>query len=116
MAFDFGGLASGIGSLAGIAGDIYSLTAKPPKQAVKAYTGPIRTPGYDFLGGTLTRRSPALASGFNQQRAALSGLQSQIGAPGTGALSNAGINAIRQAAARAAGNLRAQQAKRGVQG
>lgn len=121
-----GNVLTGIGSLAGAAGDIASIFKKPKAspdsqlslEAAKLhapFTGLISTPQYQFGGGVLTRRNNDFLTGQRRLRSDIQGLRSQI-APGFGKLTQTGVNAIRQRAAEAAGNLRSNLAQRGLLG
>lgn len=116
-----GSYLSGAADLAGAAGDIYSIFRKPPGQGTDpanyGFRGLISTPGYNFGGGVLTRREgPAAArAGLQGVQSKIQGLQGEV-RPGFGRLTESGVQAIRQRAAEASGNLRANLARRGLAG
>lgn len=115
---NFGGIASGVGSLIGAAGDIYSVLGPGPKQPKnynKPFTGLIQTPGYNFGGGVLTRKNDDFLTGMRRIRDIYGGLRQEV-LPGFGRLTEAGVNAIRQRAGEASGNLRAQLGRRNLLG
>jgi len=113
----FGGLTQGIGSLASAAGSIAGAFQDAPKTAnnAKPFLGPAVTPAYVLGGGVLTNRDDRFGNGTLAISNRLAQLQNTI-APGYSDYRNAGINAIRQKAAEAAGNLRAQLGRRGLAG
>lgn len=122
MAFDFGGFGSilgGVGSLVGAAGDIYGSFQDAPKPVFDTqhapFKGLITTPGYAFGGGSLLTRNNDFVQGQRRLRDLYSGLRAEV-RPGFGRLTESGVNAIRQQAAQAAGNLRGQLAQRGLSG
>lgn len=111
-----GSILGGVGSLVGAAGDIYSAFQKPPSAGGnKPYTGLISTPAFNFGGGTLQRTNNDFLQGQRRVRGLLGDQMGRV-QPGFGALTQSGVNAIRQRAAEASGNLRAQLGRRGLMG
>lgn len=114
-----GSVLGGVGSFVGAAGDIYGAFQDQPKPVFDTqhapYKGLITTPGYAFGGGSLLTRNNDFVQGQRRLRDVYSGLRAQV-APGFGQLTQTGVNAIRQQAASAAGNLRGQLAQRGLSG
>jgi hypothetical protein len=112
---------SGAADLVGAAGDIYSIFRKPEARPLDpsqyGHRTLITTPGYNFGGGALTRRGgPADArAGLQGLQGKIQGLQGEV-RPGFGRLTESGVQAIRQKAAEASGNLRANLARRGLAG
>lgn len=111
---------SGAADLVGAAGDVYSAFRKPPGQINPlnaGFQGLQTTPGYNFGGGVLTRREgpTAVRAGLQGLQGKIQGLQGEV-RPGFGRLTESGVQAIRQKAAEASGNLRANLARRGLAG
>ena len=110
-------LISGLGSVAGIAGNVASLFGGDSKgpQLATGFKKPIITPTYTFGGGKLVRNNEDILNQQRRQRELIGGLQGEV-KPGFGRLTDTGVQAIRNRAASQVGNLRAQQAQRGLSG
>lgn len=114
-----GNVLGGVGSLVGAAGDIYGAFQNPPNPyknyPTNPYKGLITTPAYTLGGGSLLTRNNDFVAGQRRLRDVYGTLRAQV-QPGFGRLTESGVNAIRQQAAQASGNLRSQLAQRGLAG
>ena len=107
----------GLSAAAGAAGNIASLFGGDSKgpQLATGFKKPIITPTYTFGGGKLVRNNEDILNQQRRQRELIGGLQGEV-KPGFGRLTDTGVQAIRNRAASQVGNLRAQQAQRGLSG
>ena len=117
MSIGVGDIFSGLNSAVNLGANVASLFGggKGQSKMGPGFKGNIVTPSYTFGGGKVIARDPYIQN----NRAALYGQLGQLGGevrPGYGRLTSSGVEAIRAAAGRQVGNLRAQQAKRGLEG
>ena len=110
---------TGIGNLVGAAGSVYSALQPAPNPYKGApgtpFKGIVSTPQYSLGGGTLVRKNQDFLQGQRRIRDLIGTSLAEV-RPGFGKLTETGVNAIRQRAAEAAGNLRSQLGRRGLLG